>query len=153
MVNFKVRARNLIRNYHTRNPYKIAIDKNIEVREYYLSPDMPTGFFKKVLTQKFIVLNLTKIRNEYEKDYVLAHELGHALFHSNNEAFFLHDHTLYNRGKFEIEANKFAAELLIDEREIDKYSLDEMCTSKLAIYFGVPEHLIEYKFKQKNKIF
>ena len=153
MVNFKVRTRNLVRKHNTRNPYRIAIDKNIEIYEQYLSCDMPAGFFKKILSQKFIVLNLTKIKDEYDRDYVLAHELGHALFHSNDEAFFLHDHTLYRRGRFEIEADKFAAELLINEKEIDKYSLDEMCTSQLCSYFGVPSHLIEYKFKQKSKIF
>ena len=74
---------------------------------------MPKGLFKKILGKKFIVINLTKIKDNYDRNFALAYELGHSLYHSSSTAFFLHDHTFYKRGKFEIEANMFAAELLI----------------------------------------
>lgn len=149
MINYKIRVRNLVRKYNTRNPYKLAEYLGIEICELYLSPNMPTGFFKKILRKKFVIINLTKILSDSEKDFTLAHELGHAIFHSSDSAFFLHDHTFYQRGKFENEANKFAAELLINENEIDTYSLENFCTNQLADYYGVPEELILYKFKYK----
>ncbi|MEQ8198967.1 MAG: ImmA/IrrE family metallo-endopeptidase [Clostridiaceae bacterium] len=148
MINYKVRVKNLIKKYGTRNPYSIALSMDIEIIEKFLSPQMPTAFFKKVLRRKFIVINLTKIRNDSDKYYALAHELGHVYLHSSDRMFFLHDHTNYQRGRFEIEANRFAAELLIDESEIDKIALREMCTSQLSQYFGVPIELVEYKFME-----
>ncbi|OAA83287.1 ImmA/IrrE family metallo-endopeptidase [Clostridium ljungdahlii] len=49
--------------------------------------------------------------------------------------------------EIENEANKFAAELLIDEKDI-KYSLENMCKGQIASYFGVNEKLVEYKFNK-----
>lgn len=130
--------------------FKLAKNLGIEICELYLSWNMPLGFFKKILGKKFIVINLTKANSEQDKDFALAHELGHAIFHSSDNAFFLHDHTFYQRGKFENEANKFAAELLINENEIDKDSLENLCANQLANYYGVLEELILYKFKSKR---
>lgn len=146
MINYKIRVRNLVRKYHTRNPYKLATKLGIQVHECFLSQNMPKGFFKKILGKKFIVVNLSKINNEYDKDFVLAHELGHALLHSDDTTFFLHDHTFCNRGKFETQANKFAAELLIDEEDIDKYLLEHLSLEQLSCYFCVPKELVRYKF-------
>jgi hypothetical protein len=44
-------------------------------------------------------------------------------------------------GKYEVQANKFAAELLIDDSEIRK----DLSVPELSQYFGVPEKLIKYK--------
>lgn len=148
MINFKIRVRNLVRKYSTRNPYKIAKELKIQICEKYMSADMPKGLFKKILGKKFIVINLTRITNKQDKEFTIAHELGHAIFHSSDSAFFLHDHTFYQRGRFEIEANKFAAELLIDEKDIDKCYLENICINQIASYFGVPKELVEYKFKK-----
>ncbi|NRZ25135.1 Zn-dependent peptidase ImmA (M78 family) [Clostridium beijerinckii] len=60
--------------------------------------------------------------------------------------FFLHDHTFYDRGRFEIEANKFAAELLIDENKVDKLYLQNLSIEQLACSYGVSIELIKYKF-------
>ncbi len=150
MINYKIRVRNLIRKYNTCNPYKLATLLNIEVLVMNLSLDMPKGIFKKVLGTKFIIINSSRVLNEADKDFILAHELGHAIFHSSDRAFFLHDHTFYQRGRFEIEANKFAAELLIDEKEIDEITLNEMTITQISSYFNVPKELVEYKF---NKFF
>ncbi|KEH89628.1 membrane protein [Clostridium novyi A str. BKT29909] len=146
MINYKIRVRNLIRKHNTRCPYRLAKELGIHIYECNLSDDMPKGLFKKMLGKKFIVLNVTRIKNEFEKQFVLAHELGHAVLHSNDTTFFLHDHTFCNRGKFEIQANKFAAELLINETYIDESCLKTLSVEQLAAYFCVPKELIIYKF-------
>lgn len=148
MINLKARVRNLVRKYGTRNPYKLAKELGFYVIEEYLSEDAPKGIFKKILGKKFIIINLTRIKNDYDKEFALAHELGHAVLHSSEAAFFLHDHTFYQRGRFENEANKFAAELLINEKDIDKCYLENMSLDQLACYFGVPKQLVKYKFNK-----
>ncbi len=58
----------------------------------------------------------SKIEFPQRKRYVLAHELGHILLHADKEASFTDDDgTLegYKNGPQEIEANDFAAELLM----------------------------------------
>ncbi|MEN8077479.1 hypothetical protein ABFP60_10995 [Clostridioides difficile] len=42
---------------------------------------------------------MTRIIDKNELRIVMAYELGHAILHGNDSAFFLHDHTFYARGK------------------------------------------------------
>ena len=98
------------------------------------------------MRRKFIIINITTINDEFDLKMVLAHELGHAIRHCSMSAFFLHDHKLYNRGKFEREANEFAAELLIDENDLDKFYLENCSIDQLACCYKVPTTLNKYKF-------
>jgi|LGOV01.1.fsa_nt_gb Zn-dependent peptidase ImmA (M78 family) len=81
-----------------------------------------------------------------EERYVLAHELGHAILHTDLSTEFLYG-THQVKNKFEIQANKFAAELLISD-EIDIYELENMDTRKISSYLEVCEDLVEYKFNK-----
>lgn len=148
MINYKVRVRNLIKKYNTRNPYALCRKLNINIVENYFNDTMPKAFFKKVLHKKFIILNLSRIENDSEKLFSICHELGHALLHSSDSAFYLHDHTFCVRSRFETEANKFAAELMINENIIDKDQLYEMTKNQLANFYMVPVELIQYKFSK-----
>ena len=47
---------------------------------------------------------------------VCAHELGHAVLHTHANTPFLRKNTFFSVDKLEIEANTFAALLLIDKR-------------------------------------
>ncbi|MVX62270.1 ImmA/IrrE family metallo-endopeptidase [Clostridium chromiireducens] len=149
MVDYRKKVRSLVKKYKTRDPYTIAKGERIEVKYKFLSPSSPKGIFKKVLRKKYIIINMTRIIDDFDLNLVLAHELGHAIRHSSNSAFFLHDHTFYNRGKFEIEADEFAAELLIDEYKIDKVYLMSCSIDQLASVYAVPIELVQYKFKNK----
>jgi len=71
---------------------------------------------------KSIVTVDSKIEFPQRKRYVLAHELGHMLLHSDHTASFTDDDSTlegYKRGPQEKEANDFAAELLMPA---DKFS-------------------------------
>jgi len=102
------------------------------------------GFFTVELRRKFIVVNSNL--DEATQIVVIAHELGHALLHSSRQSFYLHEYTLFPKGKREIQANRFAAELLINEYKLDKYYMQEMTICQLARYYRVPEQFIIYKF-------
>ncbi|RII32820.1 ImmA/IrrE family metallo-endopeptidase [Clostridium chromiireducens] len=149
MVDYRKKVRSLIKKHKTRDPYTIATGEKVEVRFKYLSPSSPEGIFKKVLRQKYIIINMTRIKDNAHLNMVIAHELGHAKMHSSDRAFFLHDHTFYDRGRFEIEANAFAAELLIDESKIDKIYLENFSIEQLASSYKVSVELIKYKFNYK----
>lgn len=147
MINIHARVKHLIQKTDTNNPYLIA--NYLHIKIYYANLDYETkGFYIKLLGNKFIVIN-SKL-DERLKCIVLAHEIGHAVLHSNNSACFIREYTLFPRGIYENEANKFAAELLIEDKDIDKSCLKDLSISQLSSYFKVPESLIEYKFKNKK---
>ncbi|SQB33434.1 ImmA/IrrE family metallo-endopeptidase [Clostridium cochlearium] len=146
MINIHARVKHLIQKYGTRDPNKIAdyLGINVEYKHYSNSTK---GYFIKILTNKFIIIN-SSIPN-HEKEIVLAHELGHAVLHHNKDIKFIREFTLFPTGRYENEANKFAAELLINEN-IDKCYIENMSIDQLASYFCVPKELVKYKF---NKFF
>lgn len=146
MFNYREKVRSLVKKFKTRDPFIIARELGIIVKYKYLSIDFPKGMFKKVLRRKFIIINMSRIVNENELRVVMAHELGHAIMHSSDSAFFLHDHTFYSRGRFEKEANAFAAELLIDTYLIDELYIDNYSINQLALFYEVPIEFIKIKF-------
>lgn len=145
MKNIRVRVNNVIKKYGTRNPTELAKELNITIvkRNYSMSTK---GYFLSANGRKFIVIN--SMLDEISQKVVLAHELGHALLHSSKGIYFMRDNILFPRGIVENEANKFAAELLINEKEIDKLLLHEMCLNQIASYLEVPEQLVRFKFER-----
>ncbi|MCF6095421.1 ImmA/IrrE family metallo-endopeptidase [Thermovorax subterraneus] len=105
-----------IRKCNTRNPFVIADYNDIVVVQ------RPLGniyrFYKYIKRNKVIFIN--KSLSSTQKNVICAHELGHAILHRKLNCTFLRNYTLYSINRFEIEANKFAAELIIDEEEIHK---------------------------------
>ena len=145
MVKYREKVKSLVKKFKTRDPFTIARELGITIKYKYLSDDYPKGMFKKILRRKFIILNMNRILNEDELRIVIAHELGHAVLHSSDTAFFLHDHTFYSRGRFEKEANCFAAELLIDLSIIDEVYIGSYSINQLALFYGVPIEFIKLK--------
>lgn len=146
MINIRVRVRNLVRKHGTRNPEIIAAELGIFIQRKPFKKIL--GFYKKTLYEKSITVNSNL--PESLQLLIIAHELGHALLHDSRLDEYIHQYSRVPRGKAEIEANKFAAELLIDEKEIDKLYLQDMSIDQLSSYFGVPGELIEYKLFNKE---
>lgn len=134
MFKYREKVRSLVKKFKTRDPFAIARELGIIIKYKYLSNTFPKGMFKKILKRRYIILNMSIIIDENELRIVMAHELGHAIMHSSDSAFFLHDHTFYSRGKFEKEANAFAAELLIDVDLIDILDIDSYSINQLALF-------------------
>ena len=109
-------AAKLIRKYRTRDPFELAQAMHISV----LIQDTfkrQKGAFKLVMNVPFIFINGNLSKTA--QTLICAHELGHALLHRRLGAlmeFELCDMTTL----CELEANIFAAELLLDEREIEE---------------------------------
>lgn len=145
MKNIPLRVKNLVKKYGTRDPFLLASCLNLNVKFLEYS-DNTKGYYIKVGKNKFIIINSNL--TEDEKRVVLAHEIGHAVMHSSNEIHFLRENTLFPKGRHENEANKFAAELLIDLNSIDKCYIEELSLEQLARFMMVPKELIELKFQK-----
>ena len=103
-----VTAGRLIRKYHTRDPFQLARMLGIHVK--FIDTKQQKGFCKILLKNSFIFIN--RNMSEQMQRMACAHELGHLL---------LHRHLLFDiRSDTEYEANVFASELLIDEKELEE---------------------------------
>lgn len=145
MKNIPLRVKNLVKKYGTRDPFLLASCLNLNVKFLEYS-DNTKGYYIKVGKNKFIIINSNL--TDDEKRVVLAHEIGHAVMHSSKEIHFLRENTLFPKGRHENEANKFAAELLIDLNSIDKCYIEELSLEQLARFMMVPKELIELKFQK-----
>ena len=84
---------------------------------------------KKRIKQIFLHEDL----KEWEERFVLAHEIGHLVMHPNHNAPFLQT-TFFSRSRYEIEANKFAAELIISDTDLRGYR--DYTISQIAGIYG-----------------
>jgi len=143
--NIRARVKHLIKKYETRNPLLIAKSLNIHVVYKEYSP-CTKGYYIKILRNKFIIVNSTL--DEYSQKIVLAHELGHAVLHSSEPVYFIREHTLFPIGPYEVEANRFAAELLIDDDDIREILHES--TEYIAARLEVNEKLVKYKLQNRK---
>lgn len=112
----------------------------------------------------FIVLNENKPKRRQR--FSLAHELGHFLMHGNDELYldknitetFIFTRTADKKDDNELEANYFAAELLMPsnliERDFPNYYIQdpENFISKMAEDYEVSEPALTYKLKELSLI-
>ncbi|SHK68420.1 ImmA/IrrE family metallo-endopeptidase [Tepidibacter formicigenes] len=142
MKRIDIRVKNLVKKYGTRDPEQIAKEMGLIIK-YKSYNDYTKGFYINVKRNKFIVINSNL--DECSKRIVLAHELGHAMLHSSKEVHFIRENTLFPRGKIENEANKFAAELLIDDDIFNNYP-DYFTIEQIAAAENVHSELLKLKF-------
>lgn len=129
------------KKFNTRNPFEIADFLNIEVQIGPLGSRCGCYMFLK--NHRCIFLN--EELSEHEMELVMAHELGHAIMHRKENCYFIRNKTLLLTSKTEIEANTFAAELLISDEVIQENS--KLTTEQLSRLLGYEQSLIELRLK------
>lgn len=130
--------------YNTRNPFKLAELLGIEVQ---MGTPGCAGCYMFLKNHRYIFLDQNL--EEMELLQVMAHELGHAILHRKQNCYFIRNKTLLLNSKTELEANLFAAELLIDDDIILEHP--EYTTSQLSRLLGYEERLFEL-WKQNQTI-
>ena len=80
---------------------------------------------------------------EHEQRLVMAHELGHAILHRKENCYFIRNKTLLLNSKKEIEANKFAMELLLPDSFLAEYR--DFTIDQISRMTGYHQKLIELK--------
>lgn len=133
MVNFYVKK------FDTRNPYELAKCLNVEVQVGQLGSRAGCYMFLK--NHKCIFFN--EDLEEKEMLLVMAHELGHAIMHRKENCYFIRNKTLLLTSRIEIEANTFAAELLIPDDIIFEHP--GMPAEQIARLAGYNEKIMDFK--------
>lgn len=130
------RVEALVKKFKSRDPEELIRALNIEV--LYLGPTKALlGMYKIILRNRYIFLagNVGSLRRT-----VLAHELGHDQLHRREcmRGVSFHESRIFNPiNQYEMEANIFAAHLLIPDeavlRLIEKNESDRELASKLEV--------------------
>lgn len=107
----------LLKTYNTNDPFKLARSLGIVI--IFLDLGDTYGFYRCYKRVKTIVINSEL--SEWLKRYVCAHELGHALLHADINTAFLKKNTFYSIGRIEREANEFAVNLLLYDKNMKDY--------------------------------
>lgn len=127
----------LVRRHKTDCPFQIADNLNINI--WYADLGESTrGFYFRKLRRRYIGIH--ENLNDLWARFVCAHELGHDQLHPGVSRFWLDEHSLFNPGKYERQANRFAVKLLTVR---DAPEMGESI-SDLLIRNGLPVEMIRY---------
>lgn len=138
-MNIQDTISHLIQKYGTNNPFELADAMNITI--FYEDLGTINGYYNKPLRMKQIHINYNL--DERMQKFTCAHELGHAILHPNASTPFLRANTFLSVDKMEIEANTFAAELLIPDELIWEYP--DMTLDQIARIAGYSEQIMKFK--------
>ena len=133
----------LARQYQTHDPFEIARCLKIEIQ--FGNPGC-AGCYMFLKNHRYVFLNHDL--SDMERRIVMAHELGHALFHRRLNCYFIRNKTLFLTDRIEREANRFAAELLIPDDLIYRY--EGFTCRQIAYSEGLNEELLKLKFENTN---
>lgn len=130
--------------YNTSDPLEIAACEKVTVVPWDLHHQIK-GFYKYIRRSKYIFYNMNI--DCRMKRFVCAHELGHALLHPRANTPFLKESTFFSVDRIEVEANKFAVELLMPSDILCEHR--NLSIYEIAATAGVPKelaHLKKYEF-------
>ncbi|MCY7774064.1 ImmA/IrrE family metallo-endopeptidase [Bacillus licheniformis] len=140
MESITKKIKSITKKFETNNPFKIAKELGIEV--VYEDLGRALGYYSRHFRVK--VIHINQNANEQSKEFICAHELGHAICHPDANTPFLKKQTLFSTDRIELEANFFAINLLFA-------SLNDCITMREAIeQYGIPEKFILYNLNPKN---
>ena len=137
-------VRGMIEVYGTRNVYELVDRLEIFLIRKQLSKNKKGRFLRNLFGDEFIFVSDT-LSDEEEK-IVIAHELGHLILHTHLSTSYYTSNHLQSKSKLEVQANKFAAELLIPD-DIDFSDYENLTINELSYYLEVSKELIELKYK------
>lgn len=107
-------------------------------------PKQTRGFYMSTSKGSAIVVN-QNLRG-VERNACIAHELGHATLHGGLNYMFMHSSTQMVTGRYEKEANRFAALLLMQSTELYCGATIE----QLARGMSLPQDAVEWAMLQNN---
>lgn len=134
-------AESLVRKFHTRDPMRISEALGFIIIRTPLHGIR--GFWH--YTQRRHLIFIDSGLSDYDARFVCAHELGHVLLHRGCNRIYLDSNTYFPTSRQEIEANRFAVDLLYDDDDLR--FLTEYPIQLAADYMGTSTALAEYRLK------
>jgi Zn-dependent peptidase ImmA (M78 family) len=141
-LDIKKIVRKLIKKYGTNNPFQLA--ECLKIKILYEPLGNIRGFYQSCPKNKIIHINIEL--DDFQRMIVLSHEIGHAILHSKLNILFIEKNTFYVKNRYELEANKFSSELLIQDELLHNYP-EYYTMEQIAADINIPKELLQLKFK------
>lgn len=116
MKRIKEIVKSLIKEHKTRSPFEICNNLKINVIFSSELPKKVNGLYLNSTDYGKIILINSSLKG-YKKEKVCAHELGHAILHSNINSMNYHQNFDGDLAEFEMEADMFSF-FLVDEMDL-----------------------------------
>ena len=142
MTWIKDTVQELVERYETNDPFELSSLLNINVVYWDLHEEIK-GFYKYDKRNKYIVINSNS--SEKSQIFTSAHELGHARLHPRVNTPFLREKTFLSVDRIEIEANRFAVELLLSDKAVYEHKDENMSLNEVASLYCVPKEVSHLK--------
>ena len=140
-MEIKAKVNKLVRKYKTRNPFEMIKGMNVILVFYPLKG--VRGFYQYF--QRNNIIYIDESLSDADKSFVLSHELGHMILHKKSNAIFMDTRTQFKTSRYELEANKFAMELLISDEFMEE---NKCCTiEQISRMTGYDEKLIKLRLQ------
>lgn len=134
-------AESLVQKYNTRDPFRIAAELGYVVIRIPLQGIR--GFCQRLKRRQVIYIDSNL--PEWEARFVCAHEIGHILMHRGYNRIFMDTNTYFPVNRQEIEADRFAVDLLYDDDDLRDFL--EHPVQLAADCMGVSVELAEYRMR------
>lgn len=138
-MTLKSDVNSLIELYGTCDPETILRELGVSVCNTDLLP--PSTLAMKVTSDEETTIGILDNLSEYTRKFVLAHELGHVIEHTNSSTTF---YRRFSAGlqvpKIEAEANRFAFYLLLSNLDIN----EPLNKYDFVKSYGLPEELARF---------
>lgn len=138
----------ITKKYKTRDPFALA--EAMEVDVDFVDLGGLKGFYIVYKRNRFVVLN--KSLTDTLSSIIMAHELGHDILHRHlAQNGGLKESSFFDmKSRPEMEANIFAANLLISDKEVIGYGEDGYTAENMAKDLFVPYPLALIKINDMN---
>ena len=138
-MEIKSLAVSLAKKHGTRDPFRLC--KALGYIVIFTPLEGIRGFYQHV--KRCHIIYIDNQLDEEEAAFVCAHELGHSFLHRGLNRIFMDKHTHMTTSRYEWEADKFAADLLFDDYDLQ--DLLECSITTVADCLGVDIRLAEYR--------
>ena len=138
-VDIKRKVNQLVRLFGTRDPFEMVKGMNVILVFYPL--DGVRGFYQYFKRNNIIYIDESLSR--YDQQFVCAHELGHMFLHKRSNALFMDTRTQFNTSRYELEADKFAMNLLVSDSFLEEYA--SFSVEQLSRLLGYDQKLVELR--------
>lgn len=140
-MNEKVLANKLVKKFGTRNPFEII--KGMNVILVFVDLVDVRGFYQYFQRNNIIYIDQNLSRAE--QIWVCAHELAHMILHKKSNTVFMDTRTHFNTSIYEIEADKFAIELLVSDDDLTEYK--NYTIEQISRLMGYQQKIMELRLK------
>ena len=138
-VDIKRKVNQLVRLFGTRDPFEMIKGMNVILVFYPL--DGVRGFYQYFKRNNIIYIDESLSR--HDQQFVCAHELGHMFLHKRSNALFMDTRTQFNTSRYELEADKFAMNLLVSDSFLEEYA--SFSVGQLSRLLGYDQKLVELR--------